>query len=166
GLKVYPLEVELALLLHPDVAEACVVGAVHPGRGEVPAAYLIPRAGEVLSAARLRQFLRPILADHKIPRVFHFVSALPRTPSGKIDRRAVGKEEALPDYKGEVLRTDVELIRILNHRAELMDALEGGFDPAWVQSQVENAVGHNPGPAADSIVEEIVRHIISTLGKR
>ena len=166
GLKVYPLEVELALLRHPDVDDACVVGAIHPNRGEVPSAFLVPRAGATLSPTGLRQFLRSLLDEHKIPRIFRIVPALPRTPNGKIDRKAVGKREVLPDYKGEILRTDVELVRLLNHRAGLLEALEAGFDPTWVQSQVENAVGHNPGPIPDSIIQEIVRSIINSLGKR
>ena len=166
GLKVYPLEVELALLKHPDVADVCVVGTVHPSRGEVPAAYTIPRPGSTLSAAQLRQFLRPILAEHKVPRIFHMVAALPRTPNGKIDRKAVGNADILPDYRGEILRTDVELVRLLNHRVSLLEAIEGGFDPAWVQNQVENAVGHNPGPMPDSLVQEIFRYLTGTLEKR
>lgn len=166
GLKVYPLEVELALLKHHDIIDVCVVGAVHPARGEVPAAYIVQRPGKSLFPAALRIYLRSILSQHKIPKIYHFVSGLPRTPNGKIDRKAVGKVEVLPDYRGELLRTDVELIRLLNFRAKLFESIGGGFDATWVQDQVENVLGHNPGPLSDSLAEEMIRFIISTFGKR
>lgn len=167
GLKVYPLEVELALLKHPSVVDACVVGRDHPVRGEIPSAYVVLRPGKELTVAEMREFLREHLDEHKIPRLMSFVHGLPRTASGKIDRKAVGTREIAPDFRSELLRSDVELVRILNQRAELMGFIGGGgFDPTWVDEQVDNAVGHNPGPIPDSSVRDMIRFLISELGKR
>jgi long-chain acyl-CoA synthetase len=166
GLKVYPLEVELAILRHPDVDDVCVVGMDHPARGEVASAYILPRPGREISASGMRHFLHAHLDEHKIPRIFSFVCTFPRTPSGKIDRKAVGKRETEPDYRGEVLRSDVELVRLLSVRADLMDRIGAGFDPTWVQEQIDNAVGHNPGSISDGLLREIIMDIINTFGKR
>jgi long-chain acyl-CoA synthetase len=166
GLKVYPLELELAILRHPHVADVCVVGAHHPVKGEIAAAYVVPRPGMEITGAEMRRFLKPMVEEHKIPKVFSFVPGLPRTANGKIDRKAIGKKEIEPDYRGELLRTDVELVGLLNHRADLISKLPMGFDPTWVEEQVDNVVGHNPGPLSDSAVREVIRHIISTFEKR
>ncbi len=167
GLKVYPLEVELAILKHPSVVDACVVGRDHPTRGELPSAYIVLRPGQELSAADLRNFLRQHIDEFKIPRLINFVHGLPRTANGKIDRGAVGTREIAPDFRSELLRLDVELVRLLNQRAEIMSGIGGvGYDPTWVDEQVENAIGHNAGPIPDSSIMDIVRFIVSELGKR
>lgn len=165
GLKVYPLEVELAILKHPGIVDVCVVGRDHPTRGEMPAAYIVPRSGIELNVAGMRSFLREFIDEHKIPRLINFVYGLPRTASGKIDRKSVETREIVPDYRSELLRSDVELVRLINNRAELMGEIGGGFDPTWVDDQEDNAVGHNPGPVADSSMREIIRFIINELGK-
>ncbi len=166
GLKVYPLEVELAILKHPSVVDACVVGRDHPTRGEMPSAYIVSRPGAELTVAGMRAFLRQYLDEHKIPRLINFVHGLPRTANGKIDRKAVGTREIIPDFRGELLRSDVELVRLINQRSELMNRIGGGFDPTWVDDQVDNAIGHNVGPVSDSSVSDLVRFIISELGKK
>ncbi|MEN8208257.1 MAG: AMP-binding protein [Candidatus Fermentibacteria bacterium] len=166
GLKVYPLEVELAILKHPLIVDACVVGRDHPSRGEMPSAYIVARPGTELTVAEMRAFLRQFLDEHKIPRLINFVHGLPRTANGKIDRKAVGTREIVPDFRGELLRSDVELVRLVNQRAELMNRIGGGFDPSWVDDQVDNAVGHNAGPVSDSSIRDFLRFIISELGKR
>ncbi|MCK4807487.1 MAG: AMP-binding protein, partial [Candidatus Aegiribacteria sp.] len=166
GLKVYPLEVELAILKHPSIVDACVVGRDHPIRGEMPSAYIVTRPGTEITVAGMRAFLRQYLDEHKIPRLINFVHGLPRTANGKIDRKAVGTREIVPDFRGELLRSDVELVRLINQRAELMNRIGGGFDPTWVDDQVDNAVGHNAGPVSDSSIRDFVRFIISELGKR
>ncbi len=165
GLKVYPSEVELAILKHPAVRDVCVVGEDIPGRGEAPVAYVVLRGGEELSASDLRSFLAGVLEDFKMPRKYNFVLGLPRTVSGKLDRSRIGKEDIEPDYRSELLRLDVDLVKLLNARAELMDMIDAGFNPNWVEEQINNAMGHNPGPLSDSTVREVVRNIMNTLGK-
>jgi benzoate-CoA ligase family protein len=91
GVWVAPFEVELALLEHDDVTECAVVGVQRDGL-TVTCAYVVLRAGvegsEELAAA-LRAFARERLAPHKYPREVRFVSELPKTASGKLDRRAL-----------------------------------------------------------------------------
>jgi len=166
GLKVYPLEVELAILKHPSIVDACVVGRDHPTRGEMPSAYIVTKHGSELTIPGMRAFLRQYLDEYKIPRLINFVHGLPRTANGKIDRKAVGTREMVPDYRGELLRSDVELVKLVNQRAELMNSIGKGFDPAWVDDQLDNALGHNAGPVPDSSMKDIIRFIISELGKR
>ena len=166
GLKVYPLEVELAILKHPSIVDACVVGRDHPTRGEMPSAYIVTRPGTEFTVAGMRAFLRQFLDEHKIPRLINFVHGLPRTANGKIDRKAVGTREIVPDFRGELLRSDVELVRLINQRAEMMNKIGGGFDPTWVDDQVDNAIGHNAGPVSDSSIRDFIRFIISELRKR
>lgn len=86
GMWVAPAEVENALLAHPAVAEAAVVA--RPFEGLIhPVAYLVARPGQGrASASELREFLHDRLPSHKIPAEFHFVPALPKTATGKIQR--------------------------------------------------------------------------------
>ena len=85
GENVYPLEVELAALEHPDVAEALVFGVDDPVWGQRVAMLVVGRDGLDLDA--LRVFLAGRLAGFKRPRSVAVVPALPTLPSGKPDRR-------------------------------------------------------------------------------
>ncbi len=89
GENVYPSEVESVLERHPDIAEACVVGLEHPVWGQQIAAAVVFQEGRALSSETLEQYCRTLLAGYKIPRVFHFLAAFPRTASGKIIRNQV-----------------------------------------------------------------------------
>lgn len=89
GIWVAPAEVERCLLQHPLVAECAVVP--HEAGGLVtPWAYVVlrepGRAGEAL-AKELQEYVRAQLSPHKYPRRIRFVDSLPRTPSGKVDRK-------------------------------------------------------------------------------
>jgi len=165
GLKLYPTEVELVLLRHPDVRDVCVVGEERAQRGETPVAYIVTAPGSTLTGPDLRSFLTDRLEDFKIPREFRFVLGLPKTSSGKLDRAKVGTTEVEPDYRGELLRLDVDLIRLLNTRAALMQGIGAGFDPNWLEEQVNSAIGHNAGPVSDSALREIIRMLSNTLLK-
>ncbi len=165
GLKLYPAEVELVLLRHPSVRDVCVIGEEMGQRGETPVAYVVPGPGDTLSPQELRNFLADSLEDCKIPREFRFVHSLPRTSSGKLDRSKVGKSDVEPDYRGELLRLDVDLVRLICARAEIMEKLGGRFDPNWLEEQVSNAMGHNPGPVSDSGIREIIRLLDGILQK-
>ncbi|MEV5603889.1 AMP-binding protein [Streptomyces sp. NPDC052299] len=86
GYNIAGPEVEEALLRHPDVAEAAVVGQADELRGRIVAAYVVPREGAAPTADELRTFMRAELAPHKCPRRITFLPALPRTATGKLQR--------------------------------------------------------------------------------
>jgi o-succinylbenzoate---CoA ligase len=86
GENVYPAEVEAALMAHPAVAEAGVVGMHDPRWGQVPVAFVVLRAGVVVSAEALIAHCRTALAAYKAPRSITFVAELPRTAAGKLRR--------------------------------------------------------------------------------
>ena len=90
GENVYPAEVEMAFTLHASVAEAAVVSIADAKWGEAGVAYVLARAGAPEpSADALRAFLRERIAAYKVPRTIHVEHELPRTASGKIDKRAL-----------------------------------------------------------------------------
>ncbi|WP_280401341.1 AMP-binding protein [Nocardia carnea] len=89
GYRIGPFEVESVLVMHEDVAEAAVVGLPDELRGEVLEAFVVLRDGVTADAAleeQLQTLVKKKFAAHAYPRRVHFVSALPKTPSGKIQR--------------------------------------------------------------------------------
>ncbi|MGW2952503.1 non-ribosomal peptide synthase/polyketide synthase, partial [Streptomyces eurythermus] len=96
GFRIEPGEVEAALLDHPDVADAAVTVREHAGRLML-VGYVVPAAGRVPSADALRLALRRTLPDHMVPAAFVPLARIPRTTSGKTDRRALPAPPARPD---------------------------------------------------------------------
>lgn len=89
GEKIAGEEVENHLLAHPSVHNAAVVAMPDDFLGERICAFLIPR-GEPPAAAELKAFLRARgLADYKLPDRFEWVTSLPRTGAGKVDKKAL-----------------------------------------------------------------------------
>jgi fatty-acyl-CoA synthase len=84
GENVYPAEVESALREIPGVLEAAVIGVPHSTWGEVGLAVVVADAAMSLDVAQMRVDLRTRLAAFKIPKHFHFVDELPKTPTGKV----------------------------------------------------------------------------------
>jgi O-succinylbenzoic acid--CoA ligase len=84
GENVAPLEVEQALLAHPAVADAAVVGRPDPEWGEAIAAFVVLR--EPAREDELRAWCRARLAPYKVPKRIEPVEALPRTAAGKLLR--------------------------------------------------------------------------------
>jgi O-succinylbenzoic acid--CoA ligase len=89
GENVSPAEVERVLLLHPAVADACVVAAGAGARGQEVAAALVLRPGAKVSLEELRLFAGRSLAPFKLPRRIHITDALPRSDAGKFLRGEV-----------------------------------------------------------------------------
>jgi acetyl-CoA synthetase len=89
GYRIGPFEVESALLLHPAVAEAAVVGVPDALRGHIVKAYVVVRPdvqpGPEL-AAELQSWVKNQIAPYKYPRAIEFVERLPRTLTGKLQR--------------------------------------------------------------------------------
>ncbi|HEX4705974.1 MAG TPA: benzoate-CoA ligase family protein [Pseudonocardiaceae bacterium] len=88
GVWVAPSEIENCLIDHPDVVECAVVGYVDDGL-VLPRAYVVVRADADVTPAALREFVKTRLSPHKYPRDVRFVGELPKTGSGKLDRRAL-----------------------------------------------------------------------------
>lgn len=86
GVNVYPAEIEAALLLHPSVQDAAVVGVAHPTWGEEGVAFVVPRPGQTLSDVEIAAHLEQRLARYKIPKRCFFVDELPRTAYGKVQK--------------------------------------------------------------------------------
>jgi len=87
--RIGPFEVESALVEHPAVAEAAVVGKDDPERTQLVTAFVILAPGHEGSpelAAELQEHTKNLTAPYKYPREIHFVDELPKTVSGKIRR--------------------------------------------------------------------------------
>ena len=100
GERVGPFEVESALVSHPSVAEAAVIGKPDPIRGEIIKAFIAlkpTQRGSKSLEDELKTFVKRELAGHAYPREIEFVERLPKTKSGKIVRRLLkAKELGLP----------------------------------------------------------------------
>lgn len=84
GENVYSKEVEDVICACPGVQEAAVIGVPHPDWGETVTAIVVGTKDSGLDEGRIKGFLSDKLAKYKIPKIFHFVDALPHTPSGKV----------------------------------------------------------------------------------
>ncbi len=89
GFRIEPAEVEAVLRRHPGVRDAVVAA-----RGDRLVGYHVPSAAEPADAAELRAFLGARLPEHMVPSTFVVLEALPRTPGGKLDRRALPAPES------------------------------------------------------------------------
>ena len=87
GVKIPPTEVEDVLLKHPGVAEAAYVGVLDEHKGQIPTAFIALKEGQSATAKEIRNFCRQSLANYKLPHKIEFVDSIPKTGSGKIDRR-------------------------------------------------------------------------------
>jgi acetyl-CoA synthetase len=96
GYRIGPFDVESALIEHPAVIEAAVVGVPDPERTELVKAFVILAKGYEGTpqlAEELQQHVRKQLSAHAYPRLVEFVTELPKTPSGKIQRFILRKAE-------------------------------------------------------------------------
>jgi benzoate-CoA ligase len=86
GIYVSPFEVEAAVMTHGAVLEAAVIGVNDSDGLTKPKAYVVLKAGHTLDAAALQAHVKQQLAPYKYPRWVEFVSELPKTATGKIQR--------------------------------------------------------------------------------
>ncbi len=86
GIWVSPAEVESALVEHPSVLEAAVVGARNADGLEQTVAFVVPAAGHEIDPAEIERHCRSRMAAFKRPRELHVVAELPKTATGKIRR--------------------------------------------------------------------------------
>lgn len=89
GYNIAGPEVEEALLRHPDVREAAVIGVPDEERGQIVRAFVVLHEGVDggdRTAGALRDFTKSVIVPYKAPRDIRFLSTLPRTPTGKLQR--------------------------------------------------------------------------------
>jgi long-chain acyl-CoA synthetase len=89
GLNVYPREVEEALLTHPGVAEAAVVGVPEEARGERVVAFVVCRPDAGVAPRALLRHCRRLLAPYKCPRTVLLVPELAKNAAGKVEKLAL-----------------------------------------------------------------------------
>jgi acetyl-CoA synthetase len=88
GWTIGPTEVEDAIMKHPSVGEAAVIGVPDDVRGQVVKAFVVPKQtpGPGL-AEEIQDLVRTRLSQHEYPRLIEFVTELPKTPAGKVNRK-------------------------------------------------------------------------------
>ena len=86
GFNAYPAEIENALLGHPAIAQAAVIGVPDERMGEVGHAFVVARAASAVDPAEVIEWARERMANFKLPRVVHVLDALPTNASGKVQK--------------------------------------------------------------------------------
>jgi acyl-CoA synthetase (AMP-forming)/AMP-acid ligase II len=89
GMNVYSVEVENVLMQHPGVREACVIGTPDDKWGEAVRAFVVARGDAPPAAAELMAFCGGKLAAYARPKHVEFVAEIPKTPYGKMDKKAI-----------------------------------------------------------------------------
>ena len=94
GIYVSPFEIEATLVQHPAVLEAAVIGTPDAEGLTKTKAFVVLKAGQRVSEAELKVFVKDRLAPYKYPRLIEFVEDLPKTATGKIQRFKLRQREA------------------------------------------------------------------------
>lgn len=86
GENIYPVEIEDALLQHPDIAQAQVIGVPDPQMGEEICAFVTPAGAARLDPEEVKDWCKATFARHKMPRHLHVIDAMPLTANGKVQK--------------------------------------------------------------------------------
>jgi acetyl-CoA synthetase len=88
GWTIGPAEVEDAIMKHPEVVEAAVIGVADETRGQIVKAFVVPKSlGRPDLIQEIQDLVRSRLSQHEYPRLIEFVTELPKTPAGKVNRK-------------------------------------------------------------------------------
>jgi acyl-CoA synthetase (AMP-forming)/AMP-acid ligase II len=88
GFQVFPAELEMLLLRHPDVADAAVIAVEDPDAGEIPKAFVVPRSDTIDTEAVL-SYVAEQVAPYKRIRAIELIEEIPKSQSGRILRRVL-----------------------------------------------------------------------------
>jgi acyl-CoA synthetase (AMP-forming)/AMP-acid ligase II len=94
GFNAYPAEIENALLRHPDVRQAAVIGVPDPRLGEVGLAFVVLAPGATTSEADIIGWSREQMANYKVPRAVEVVDELPLNATGKVMKEELRAQAA------------------------------------------------------------------------
>jgi acetyl-CoA synthetase len=94
GWTMSAVEIENVLMTHPDVLEVAVIGVADELRGQIAKALVVARRQDPGLVSELQRWVRERLSQHEYPRAVEVVDELPRTPAGKVNRRALREREA------------------------------------------------------------------------
>jgi acetyl-CoA synthetase len=95
GWTMSAVEIEDAVLKHPDVVEAAAIGVADDVRGQIVKAFVVTRRpGDDALAAEIQDLVRQRLSAHEYPRQISFVGELPKTPAGKVNRKVLRDRES------------------------------------------------------------------------
>jgi len=96
GYKISGIEIEAALMEHPNVAECAVIGSPSEERGEIVKAFVV-LGGQTAASDQLRRelqdYVKSRIAPYKYPRAIEFVTELPHTSTGKLQRSRLREQE-------------------------------------------------------------------------
>ena len=91
--SVSPFEVEATLVQHPAILEAAVIGKEDTDGLTKTKAFILLKQGQSLTEAEVKAFVKERLAPYKYPRFIEFVTELPKTATGKIQRFRLREQE-------------------------------------------------------------------------
>jgi len=96
GYKISALEVESVLMAHPKINLCAVIGATHHDRGQIVKAFVVLKtgiSGDDLLRRELQEYMKAQLAPYKYPRAIEFVTELPHSATGKLQRSRLREQE-------------------------------------------------------------------------
>src|SRR5213593_233664 len=93
GWTMSAVEIEQVLLRHPDIRDAAVIAVTDATRGQIPKAFVVAERAGPAFEREVQEWVKTRLSLHEYPRAVQVVDALPRTPAGKVDRRALRARE-------------------------------------------------------------------------
>lgn len=94
GFQVMPAELEAVMLELPEVADCAVIGKKDPEAGEIPKAFVVLKEGSALTEQKICDYIASQVAGYKQVREMEFITAIPRSPAGKVLRRILIQREA------------------------------------------------------------------------